>query len=456
MSVQEEKQDTEFFANLGDIDNIHATEVLDEIKENEDVEEVEDDDEEEDMFNDDDEEEEDEDGSDDGDNSSDQVTQSSTCSSFKKEFTKKYSDKYKNTETLNNICRKEEKKQKAYLLAKLKTLSTYSKPLRQFSMDDKLRDIENEVNRIEKEREMENSLSISRQGFMFCVSTLEFFSQKQKFVDVRLNGWSKKMMIDVNENKMYDGVFLELYEKHMNGMELSPESRLIMMVLGSAFGFHMANKLTDMMFKPVDSVPRPQYQSQQQAAPQAPPQQQPQQRLSGPSIDLNDIISKMKEKSAAPRSATQQKDLEDDLQEMLHDEEEKENGQTKVVIPSYDSKKNGVQMLSSYHKEHEEHEEDENINSPFGEGEINVSESHKEEDEAQVLSPQSEAEAEAEHDPEHEHEPETELKPTDEQQPSKPAKKTRKRKPKASTLDLSIPDSFDIDISSFGGKKIRV
>ena len=82
---------------------------------------------------------------------------------------------------------------------------------------------------------------------MAAVSGAEFLNSKFDPFDIKLDGWSES----VNENiEDFDEVFEQLYEKYGGGGgEIAPELKLLMMLGGSAFMFHLSNT----MFK--SSVP---------------------------------------------------------------------------------------------------------------------------------------------------------------------------------------------------------
>ena len=81
---------------------------------------------------------------------------------------------------------------------------------------------------------------------MAAITGLEYLNNKFDPFDIKLDGWSES----VNENIYdYDEVFEELSEKYGGQSEMSPEIKLLMMLGGSAFMFH----LTNTMFK--SSIP---------------------------------------------------------------------------------------------------------------------------------------------------------------------------------------------------------
>ena len=111
---------------------------------------------------------------------------------------------------------------------------------RRFGMEHSLDDIKGEVYRIKKENQVDAGINYCRQGLMFCVSTIEMANDNFK-VGGNLTGWSN---IVLNDIESYDDVFEELYEKYYSNMGSSPEIKLMSMLAGSAFMFHLQKSMT--------------------------------------------------------------------------------------------------------------------------------------------------------------------------------------------------------------------
>lgn len=110
---------------------------------------------------------------------------------------------------------------------------------RRFGMEHSLEEIRGEVFRIKKEMDMDNSIDYCRQGLMFCVSTIEMMNGQYN-LGGNINGWSQTVMGNIDS---YDDVFEELYEKYYTSVKMAPEIKLISMVAGSAFMFHLQKSL---------------------------------------------------------------------------------------------------------------------------------------------------------------------------------------------------------------------
>ena len=115
-----------------------------------------------------------------------------------------------------------------------------------YNMNSNLEDMRNEYLKLKKQREVDNSIKLQRKVMMAAITGLEYLNNKFDPFDVKLDGWSES----INENITdYDEVFEELAEKYGGKSEMAPELKLLMMLGGSAFMFH----LTNTMFK--SSIP---------------------------------------------------------------------------------------------------------------------------------------------------------------------------------------------------------
>jgi len=103
-----------------------------------------------------------------------------------------------------------------------------------------------EKKRIIEEREAENSIKFQRKMMMAFVTGVEFLNTRYDPFDIKLDGWSESVHENVND---YDEIFEELHEKYKEKAQIAPELKLMLMMGGSAFMFH----LTNTMFK--SSIP---------------------------------------------------------------------------------------------------------------------------------------------------------------------------------------------------------
>lgn len=148
---------------------------------------------------------------------------------------------------LGAMSAQEIKNEKIDLIYKFKKLESQGiRTTMNYNMNSHLEDMRNEYLKLKKQREVENSIKLQRKVMMAAITGLEYLNNKFDPFDVKLDGWSES----INENITdYDEVFEELAEKYGGKSEMAPELKLIMMLGGSAFMFH----LTNTMFK--SSIP---------------------------------------------------------------------------------------------------------------------------------------------------------------------------------------------------------
>lgn len=75
---------------------------------------------------------------------------------------------------------------------------------------------------------------------MAVSSGVEFLNGKFDPLNIKLDGWSESIYENLQE---YDEVFEDLHEKYKDKVKVAPELKLLMMVGGSAFMFHLTNSL---------------------------------------------------------------------------------------------------------------------------------------------------------------------------------------------------------------------
>lgn len=113
-------------------------------------------------------------------------------------------------------------------------------PSKKYSMASSYEDLNYEHDRLKKQRDVEKSIKFSRKILMAFTSGIEFLNNRFDPLDIKLDGWSENMMENVND---YDEVFEELHDKYGESVKMAPELKLISMVAGSGFMFHLTNSL---------------------------------------------------------------------------------------------------------------------------------------------------------------------------------------------------------------------
>jgi len=120
-----------------------------------------------------------------------------------------------------------------------------------YNMNSSLDEMRNEYIKLKKQRELENSVKFQRKMLMAIITAIEFLNGKFDPFDVQLNGWSESVNENIND---YDEIFEELHAKYGGGTEMAPEIRLILMLGGSAFMFHLTNTMLKSSMPSIDKL----------------------------------------------------------------------------------------------------------------------------------------------------------------------------------------------------------
>jgi len=111
----------------------------------------------------------------------------------------------------------------------------------ELNMNSSLEQIQLAVDFCRREAKMGQAVKLSKNILVTVCSSLEWLNDKYDPFDIYLKGWSET--VKENEDE-YDDVFEELYEKYQDKVAVSPEIKLMMMVVGSAAGYHLMHKST--------------------------------------------------------------------------------------------------------------------------------------------------------------------------------------------------------------------
>ena len=152
-----------------------------------------------------------------------------------------YHDEEEEEEEEEELSYEQIQKIKADIIYKLNRLEKIGyKASRRYSMASNLEDLKFEYNTLKRQRGIEKSVKFSRKMLMACVSGVEFLNNKFDYFNLKLDHWSEHTMENIND---YDEVFEELHDKHQESFEMAPELRLLMMVGGSGFMYHLQQSL---------------------------------------------------------------------------------------------------------------------------------------------------------------------------------------------------------------------
>ena len=138
------------------------------------------------------------------------------------------------------------RKEKSEFLFKFNKLNVKEKwsSLR-LDMNSSLDSIRNEYERVRNEIQTERSVAFFKRMLLLGVQGIEMMNTKFDPLGVDLDGWSEAMGYSM-ENQEYDEVMAELYEKYKGRGQMSPEMKLIFMIISSATMFTISKKITKM------------------------------------------------------------------------------------------------------------------------------------------------------------------------------------------------------------------
>ncbi len=138
------------------------------------------------------------------------------------------------------------RKEKSELLCKFNKLNIKGKwSSLKLDMNCSLDEIRNEYERVRNEIQTERSVGFFKRMLLLGVQGIEMMNTRFDPLGVDLDGWSEAMGYSM-ENQEYDEVLAELYEKYKGRGQMSPEMKLIFMIISSATMFTISKKITKM------------------------------------------------------------------------------------------------------------------------------------------------------------------------------------------------------------------
>jgi len=138
------------------------------------------------------------------------------------------------------------RKEKSDFLCKFNKLNIQGKwSSLKLDMNNSLDEIRNEYERVRNEIQNERSVAFFKRMLLLGVQGIEMLNTKFDPLGVDLDGWSEAMGYSM-ENQEYDEVLSDLYEKYKGAGQMSPEVKLIFMIISSATMFTISKKITKM------------------------------------------------------------------------------------------------------------------------------------------------------------------------------------------------------------------
>lgn len=180
------------------------------------------------------------------------TTSSVSINDSSSDFTRyKEKTKSRNVEHENNNDHiRKEKSEFLYKLNKINVKGKWSSL--NLDMNNSLDEIKNEYERVRNEIQTSRSVEFCKRMLLLGVQGVEMMNTKFDPLGVDLDGWSEAMGYSM-ENQEYDEVLTELYEKYRGKSSMSPEVKLIFMIISSATMFTVTKRLTKLdsenMFK---------------------------------------------------------------------------------------------------------------------------------------------------------------------------------------------------------------
>jgi hypothetical protein len=132
-----------------------------------------------------------------------------------------------------------EKRELLYQMDRLESKG-YRLPFK-FNMESDINQMRSEYNKIVREKDIDASIRFQRKMLMAFVTGTEYLNTRYDPLSIRLEGWSEQVHDTLTD---YDDIFEELHSKYRTtGKKMSPELRLFISLSGSAFMFHLTNRM---------------------------------------------------------------------------------------------------------------------------------------------------------------------------------------------------------------------
>lgn len=111
---------------------------------------------------------------------------------------------------------------------------------KRFTLASSLDEMRAELDRLKRDREIDQSIKFQRKVMMTLVTGTELLNNRFDPIGARLEGWSESVNDSIDD---YDDIFEELHNKYKGKSNIPPEIKLLFMLGGSAFMFHMTNTM---------------------------------------------------------------------------------------------------------------------------------------------------------------------------------------------------------------------
>ena len=111
---------------------------------------------------------------------------------------------------------------------------------RKHSMSSDVAEMRMDIERVVSDRDLEASVRFQKTALMTVVSGLELLNTNINPFNAHLEGWSETVNVNITD---YDEVMEELHFKYRGRGKMVPELKLLLMITGSAFMYHVTNTM---------------------------------------------------------------------------------------------------------------------------------------------------------------------------------------------------------------------
>ncbi len=159
------------------------------------------------------------------------------------------SKKYKETKKMSNEDILKLKREILYQFERLERKG-FKIPKR-FNMTSDIDEMKQELERIKNDKDVDISVKFQRRMMMALITGSEFVNNKFNPFDFKLDGWSESVNDSIDD---YDEIFEQLHEKYRGKSKMPPELKLLFMLGGSAFMFHLSNTMLKSSMPGMDQI----------------------------------------------------------------------------------------------------------------------------------------------------------------------------------------------------------
>lgn len=141
-------------------------------------------------------------------------------------------------------------KEKQKLLTRINRLVEYP-DISNMTMQNTMEELEDEYERLNEIHKVKNSIKWQKRILLGVTKGAEWANNRWDPIGLKLNGWSNAIAAEMDD---YSDIFEEMGEKYKDTFQVSPEIKLIMMVLTSGIMYHLSNQAAEKYAKELPEV----------------------------------------------------------------------------------------------------------------------------------------------------------------------------------------------------------